>query len=246
MIKIKKMFSKICDFDIYADSKDSCLDYIFEKEKIHIVSGNPEVLYTALNNEKLLNNFKSKESFIIPDGVGVKIVASLTRQAIKEKIAGIELMHSIIEKCEKEGKSIYLLGASDDVIGKCVTNLKIKYPTLTIAGWHSGYFDEKQKKSILHTIKETKPYALFVALGCPKQEEFIISNMNFLPTSIFMGVGGSFDVVSGVKKRAPKLMVSLGLEWLYRVIKEPFRIKRLFIIPKFIFTAIFKYKTRNN
>lgn len=233
-------FSNICGFDIYSGSKENCLDYIFKKEKVHIVSGNPEVLYTALKNEKLLNNFNTKESFIIPDGVGVKIAASLTGQAIKEKIAGIELMDSIIERCEKEGKSIYLLGASYSVVDNCYKNLKTKYPNLLITGCHSGYFDEKEKDTILNTIKSTKPYALFVALGCPKQEEFIISHMDSLPVHIFMGVGGSFDVISGEKKRAPKIMVSLGLEWLYRVLKEPFRIKRLYVIPKFIFKSLVK------
>lgn len=233
-------FSNICGFDIYSGSKENCLDYIFEKEKVHIVSGNPEVLYTALKNEKLLNNFKSKESFVIPDGIGVKVAASLTGQTIVEKIAGIELMDSIIERCEREGKSIYLLGASHTVIDNCFKKLKLKYPNLLISGCHSGYFDEREKQIILKKIREVKPYAIFVALGCPKQEEFIIEYMDSLPVHIFMGVGGSFDVISGEKKRAPKFMVSLGLEWLYRVIKEPFRVKRLYVIPKFLFKSLVK------
>lgn len=233
-------FANICGFDIYSGYKKDCLDFIFKQDKVHIVSGNPEVLYTALYNENLNTNFKSNHSLIIPDGIGVKVAASLTKQNIIEKIAGIELMDSIIARCEKECKSIYLLGASYSVIDGCYRKLKIKYPNLLITGCHSGYFDEKEKEIILKTIKDTTPYAIFVALGCPKQEEFIIQNIDSLPAHIFMGVGGSFDVISGEKKRAPKIMVSLGLEWLYRVIKEPFRITRLFVIPKFLFKSVLK------
>lgn len=236
-------FSNLCGFDIYSGSKKDCLDFVFKKDKVHIVSGNPEVLYTALKDKRLNDNFKSNNSVIIPDGIGVKLAALFTKQYVSEKIAGIEFMESIIERCEKENKSIYLLGASYTVIDKCYNNIKAKYPNLKIEGYHSGYFDKDKEQSILNNIRETKPYALFVALGCPKQENFIISNMDSLPVNIFMGVGGSFDVISGEKKRAPKIMISLGLEWLYRAIKEPFRIKRLIVIPRFILKSIlFKLK----
>ena len=110
----------------------------------------------------------------------------------------------------------------------------MEFPEINIAGYRDGYFDIDNPFELLEDIKEKKPYAIFVAMGCPRQEEFIVSYMNELPCKIFMGVGGSFDVIAEKVNRAPKWMIKLGLEWLYRVLKEPWRIKRLGSIPKFL------------
>ena len=120
----------------------------------------------------------------------------------------------------------------------CVENLKKNHPKLIIAGYRNGFFDLDNCDQLLADIKSKKPKALFVAMGCPRQENFIVKYMDELPCKIFMGVGGSFDVIAGKVKRAPKWMVTIGLEWLYRTIKEPFRIKRLFVIPKFLWKVI--------
>lgn len=236
----KSKYINLCGFEIFSKTKEECLNDIFKMDKVHIVSGNPEVLYTALNNDTLSENIKSDNSIIIPDGIGVKVAATLNKLKIDEKIAGIELMNDIVHRCEKENKSVYLFGATEEVVSLCSKKLKDKFTNLNIAGYHSGYFDDKEFLNIIKDIKRCKPYAIFVALGCPKQEQFIIDNMDNLPAKIFMGVGGSFDVISGTKKRAPKIMISLGLEWLYRVYKEPFRIKRLWVIPKFILKTLKK------
>lgn len=100
------------------------------------------------------------------------------------------------------------------------------------------FFDPSDTNNIVQEIVDSKAEVLFVALGCPKQESFIIDNFDTLPAKILMGVGGSFDVIGGLKKRAPKIMISLGLEWLYRVILEPFRFKRLLVIPKFLIKSL--------
>lgn len=228
----------ICGFDIYSGSKKGCLEAIFSMGKVHVVSGNPEVLHTALFNPVLHDNFKSDSTVIIPDGVGVNVAAKLNGLHIKEKIAGVELMVDIAKRCSETNKSIYLLGATNESVNMCASNLKTMFPSLNVCGVHDGYFDNSE--SVIEKISDASPDVLFVALGCPKQEEFIISCMNSLPTSIFMGVGGSFDVISGLKKRAPKVLVSLGLEWAYRVYKEPFRIKRLSVIPKFLIESMKK------
>lgn len=235
----KDNFIKILDFKIFKNSLNEAIEYIENLNKVHIISGNPEVLYTALNNDMLLKNFLSKESFIIPDGVGTQVAAKYLKTPVKEKIAGIDLMNEIIKRAEKEERSIYLLGTNDENLKSCVSNLLNKYPKLKIVGYKDGYFDFTNPKDIIEDIKLKNPYALFVAMGCPKQEEFIIKYMDFLPCKIFMGVGGSFDVIAEKVNRAPKWMINLGMEWLYRVLKEPWRIKRLSSIPKFLFTIIF-------
>lgn len=232
---------KILGYDIYNKTKTELINEIFDsKEKIHIVSGNPEVLYTGLDDKELFKNFTSKSSIIIPDGIGVVLSAKLSNKYIEEKIAGIETMDEIINRCEKENKSIYLLGTKNEILAICEEKLKLKYPSLIIAGSNDGYFDMNSCEHIVKDIKEKKPFALFVAMGCPRQERFIVKYMEELPCNIFMGVGGSFDVIAGQSNRAPKWMIDMGLEWLYRVSKEPWRIKRLGVIPKFIFKAVLK------
>ena len=231
-------FINILGYKIFRRSLNEAIDYIDNFEKIHIVSGNPEVLYTGLNNNELFDNFTSQKSLIIPDGVGIQIAARYLKTPVKEKIAGIDLMKELIKKSSKDSKGIYLIGTTDENLKACVANLVANYPKINILGYKNGYFDINNSDEILKDIKEKKPYALFVAMGCPRQEEFIVKYMNELPCRIFMGVGGSFDVIAEKVNRAPNWMIKLGLEWMYRVLKEPWRIKRLGSIPKFLMLVI--------
>ncbi len=231
-------FIDILGYKVFKKSLEEAVDYINSFDKIHIISGNPEVLYTGLNNQLLFDNFTSKDSLIIPDGVGVQIASKILKTPVKEKIAGIDLMKEIINKASLKNRGIYLLGTTDENLKSCVANLILKYPNINIVGYRNGFFDINNPIEIINEIKETKPYAIFVAMGCPRQEEFIVRYMNELPCKIFMGVGGSFDVIAEKVNRAPKWMIKLGLEWLYRVVKEPWRIKRLGSIPKFLLLVI--------
>ncbi|MGG7143703.1 WecB/TagA/CpsF family glycosyltransferase [Clostridium nigeriense] len=231
-------FIDVLGYKVFKNSLVDAVNYINGFNKIHIISGNPEVLYTGLNNRVLFENFTSKYSFIIPDGVGVQISSKILKTPVKEKIAGIDLMKEIINKASLENKSIYLLGTTDENLKACVANLVIKYPGINITGYKNGFFDINNPIEIINEIKEKKPYAIFVAMGCPRQEEFIVRYMDELPCKIFMGVGGSFDVIAEKVNRAPKWMIKLGLEWLYRVLKEPWRIKRLGSIPRFLLLVI--------
>lgn len=232
------MFTRLLKYNVFNGSKSDLMNYIDKFSKVNIVSGNPEVLYNGLKDDALLKNFTNANTVIIPDGIGTLLASKIVGVPIRQRITGIEVMENIIKKCEEEGKAIYLLGAKQNVLDVCVTNLKKRYPLLNISGSHNGYFDLDDCESILTDIKSSAPYALFVAMGTPKQDIFISQNMNELPCSIYMGVGGSFDVFAGKVKRAPKWMIALGLEWLYRVIKEPSRIKRLVSIPKFLLKVI--------
>ncbi|WP_123054304.1 WecB/TagA/CpsF family glycosyltransferase [Clostridium sp. JN-1] len=232
------MFSKILKFNVFNGTKQELIEYIDKFDKVNIISGNPEVLYNGLRDDIMLQNFTSESSIIIPDGIGTVLAAKLIRQPVKEKIAGIDVMEEIIKLCIRNNESIYLIGAKEEVLKSCICNLKIKYPDINISGSHNGYFDLNNCENIIEDIISKKPYALFAAMGSPRQDIFIIKNMNKLPCKVFMGVGGSFDVFSGKSKRAPKWMINMGLEWLYRVYKEPSRIKRLSSIPKFLFKAI--------
>lgn len=230
----KETFTKILGYKIFNKNKEELLNYIKSFNKVHIISGNPEVLSNGLKDELLFNNFTGESSVIIPDGVGTVIASKIVKSPVMEKIAGIELMEEIIKECSREGKGIYLLGTKEEVLNKCIGNLKIKYPGLKILGCHNGFFDLNNCEEILEEINNLKPHALFVAMGCPRQEIFISKYMKSINSSIFMGVGGSIDVFAGEVKRAPKWMIDIGMEWFYRVSKEPWRIKRLSSIPEFL------------
>lgn len=232
------MYTEILGYKIFNKSIEDLLIEIERRQKVNIVSGNPEILYNGLKSEALNKNFNEEYSLIVPDGVGTVIASKIVKSPVKEKIAGIEVMKNIIEIAVKEEKGIYLLGAKEEVLKKCIANLKKTYPNIKIAGSHNGYFDLNNCTDIVNDIKANSPWVIFVAMGCPRQEQFIGNNISELPCKIFMGVGGSFDVFAGNVKRAPKWMLSIGLEWLYRVIKEPWRIKRLGVIPKFLFRVI--------
>jgi len=228
------MFTKILDFKVFNKDKTTLMNYIEGFDKVNIISGNPEVLFNGLSNPMLKENFNAETSVIIPDGVGTVIASKLLKEPVKEKIAGIDVVREVLIKANSEGKSIYLLGAKQEILEKCIENINNEFPNLKVSGFHNGFFDLNNCDDIIEDVKKSDPWAIFVAMGSPRQEIFINKVMNNLNTHIFMGVGGVFDIFAGELKRAPKWMLALGLEWLYRVIQEPFRIKRLMVIPKFL------------
>ena len=128
--------------------------------------------------------------------------------------------------CNKQKKSVYFLGAKKEVLDLLIEKVKKDYPDLVIAGYENGYVEDKEKA--YEEIKKVKPDVVLVAIGIPYQELLIYKNLNDFDKGIFMGVGGSFDVLSGFKKRAPKIFIKLKLEWLYRITTEPKRLKRFF------------------
>lgn len=232
------MFVRILDYKIFRGTKTQCLQLINNSEKVNIISGNPEILYNGLKDERLFSSYSDPRTLIIPDGVGTVISSKLAHNPVSEKIAGIEIMDELIKSSIIKEEGLYFLGAKQEILDKCLQNLKNKYPNIIIKGAHNGYFDIDNCEELIKEIIDGNPKMIFVAMGCPRQELFISKYIDILPCSIFMGVGGSFDVIAGKVNRAPKWMIDLGLEWLYRVFKEPFRIKRLFAIPKFLFKVI--------
>lgn len=228
------MATNILGYNIYDKSKEDLLEEINNYEKVNIISGNPEILMNGLNDKRISEVFHAKNSIIIPDGIGVVIASKIVKQPVIEKVPGIEVMDEIVAKCAADRKGIFLIGTKQDILEECIDKLKEKHKGINILGSHNGFFDIDNCKNIIDEIKEKKPYALFVAMGSPRQELFIKKYIDELPCKVFMGVGGSFDVFAGKITRAPKWMINLGLEWLHRVIKEPSRIKRLSAIPKFL------------
>lgn len=205
-------------------------EFLSSDEFHQICTVNPEFLVEARKDKEfkeLLNN----SDLNIPDGVGLKIGAFLKGQKIKERITGVDLTWEICKAAAERGYSVYFLGAKQGIAEKTAHRIRQLNPNLKIAGTYAGSPDEE---GIINKILDTNPDILLVAYGAPKQEKFIKQlTANRLPLTaklpkIAIGVGGTFDYIAGIVPRAPKWMRSIGLEWLYRLIKQPKRIGRIF------------------
>ncbi len=173
---------------------------------------------------------------VIPDGIGVEIGLKILGYNVR-RIAGIEFSHRMIEECAKNSQSVALVGAKPQIVEKAKENLEKEISGLYITYAHDGYFSNDEE--IINELKIRQPRLVLCALGSPKQEEFIIKAKQVLPNALFVGVGGSFDVWSGVVERAPEIYQKLGLEWLYRTVKEPKRFKRIFpTLPLFVLKVL--------
>lgn len=231
---------KLLGFNIDTFDFESAVNYAMDLIKNlkggQIVTINPEMIEFGLKTPyfaEILNN----ADLVIPDGVGVKI--GLKIKGIQaERIAGIEFSHKMIEECSKNNFSVALIGAKPNILEKAASNLKSEFKDLDINYSQDGYFKDTER--VLAELKEKSPKFILVALGSPKQEEFILEARKLLLQSLMIGVGGSFDVWSGEVERAPEVYQKLGLEWLYRTVKEPQRFKRIFpTLPRFILRVLF-------
>ncbi len=162
------------------------------------------------------------------DGMGVVLGARFLGHKVPERVAGVDLFHELLKMSEENQLSVFLLGATDEVVSKATDNVLTLYPRLKVAGYHHGYFWDNEE-ALVEKVRASGAQLLFVAITSPKKENFINRWRDQLGVNFVMGVGGTFDVVAGKVKRAPKWMQKYGLEWLYRVIQEPRRMwKRYF------------------
>ena len=198
--------------------------YVVTKTPLHLMGVNADKI-NELNSNELMKKIVNSCGIINADGASVVLASKYLKKALPERVAGIDLMQSLVSLSEKKGYSIYLLGAKQEVVEKTADVLKINHPKLKILGIHNGYFNETNWPSISKELKDLKPDFIFVGITSPTKEYLIEYLQNDGNNSVFMGVGGSFDVISGNIPRAPKWMQLANLEWLFRVIQEP---KRLF------------------
>ena len=194
-----------------------------------IFTPNGEILYKINNDEALKRSFNSA-SLSLPDGISVVLASRILGKAIPSRISGIDTAEYVLDIASRKGLSLYLLGGDSGIAERAAAKLKKIYTGLSISGTHHGFFlpDSEEEKEILIEIRKKAPDILFVCLGAPAQEKWIVKHSPSLPSlRLSMGLGGSLDVWSEKKKRAPQLMRVMGLEWLYRIASEPSRIKRL-------------------
>jgi len=199
------------------------------KNKHYIVTANPEFLVAA-QKDKNFKEILNYADIAVADGIGLIKAAKYLNQSL-QRVTGVDLVWAVCELAEQKSYPVYFLGSSDLVAAQAAENLKNRFPGLLIAGAESGgeIIDPKQNdEDLLNRINDAKPKIIFVAFGQVKQEKWIFYHLDQLPTvKLAIGVGGSFDYISGRINRAPKFLRRLGLEWLYRLIWEPKRWKRI-------------------
>lgn len=204
-----------------------------------VVTPNPEIVMICRKNHEAATAV-SNAYLTIPDGIGIIYGAKILKTPLKEKIPGCDFTLHLMEEMQKEGRSIFLLGSKPGVAVKAMERLRTQFPELIFAGTNDGYFTEDMP--VIEKINKVKPDVLLVCLGAPKQEIWMDRNSQKLDVGLMIGAGGSLDVFAGTAERAPENWRRAGLEWLYRLMKEPRRIGRMMSIPKFLFTLIFMRK----
>lgn len=190
--------------------------------------------YEALHDESfraILNG----ASLVLPDGAGVVLGAKILKTPLKEKVAGIDFAANLLGVLEETGGRLYLLGGKPGIAEQAAENMKKTHPKLCICGTADGYF--KDEAPVIARINEARADVVFVCLGAPKQECFMHDHRAELNVRLMIGLGGSLDGFAGTVRRAPKWMIRLQLEWLYRLLREPSRIGRMMRLPKFVFAA---------
>lgn len=198
--------------------------WLKNNEKKFIITANPETLTMAETDEEISKMLLDKNNSIVPDGIAVVKACNMLNLPVTERIAGVDIAEYLFGIANEQKKSLYLFGAKKEVIESLVNKIKVDYNNINILGYSDGYVEDRDK--VFKKIIKLKPDICLVALGIPYQEKLIYKHLDEFNKGIFVGVGGSFDVLSGTKKRAPKIFIKLNLEWLYRIVCEPKRLKR--------------------
>lgn len=223
-----------------------CDELINSSDTPHTVhTPNAEIVQLCIEKPEHYELINSA-SLIIPDGAGVILAAKLLKTPLtKGKVAGVELGDNLARLASEKGYSIFLLGgkpANAEEGTPCVAEeaarkLAEKYPGLKVAGTNDGYF--KDDAAIIEKINASGADILYVCTGVPRQEKWMAAHRSELKVKLMLGLGGSLDIYSGMSKRAPKIFIKLGLEWLYRLLKEPWRLGRMMKLPKFVLGTLF-------
>ncbi len=236
---MKKIFERL-----YTKSFTSFCELLKNKidnnEKTFIITANPETFMLSEQDSEMQKMLNDKNVTIVPDGIGVVKAAKMININIKERIAGIDIAKFLLEYANERKLKVYLFGSKEEVIEGMKNVIKKDYSSIKLVGATNGYVTDKDNE--FKNIKKANPDIVMVALGIPAQEKLIYKHLDEFKKGVFIGVGGSFDVLSGTKKRAPKIFIKLNLEWLYRIMCEPKRLKRFWNSNvKFLF-KVKKYK----
>ncbi len=220
-----------------AETADALLSAMEGDSPYSVYTPNSEIILYAYHNPDYCAVLNRGDR-ITPDGIGVVYASKILKHPLPERVGGFDLANAVLAKMAGTGKSVYLFGAKPGVADLAAENICKQYPGTIVCGTADGYFDSEKEQEIIKDINEKKPDLLLVCLGFPKQEIWIDTHKDLLSAKVMMGLGGSLDVFAGTVKRAPKGFQKLGLEWLYRLLKQPSRAIRMLALPKFGMTVL--------
>lgn len=224
---------KLCGIPIDALTMQQTIDKIEhsvnEKRSLHHVVVNAAKIVNAQKNAHLKQSIVNCD-IINADGQAVVWASRFLKKPLPERVAGIDLMNALIDLAGKKGYKIYLLGASEEVITKVVNLYRTKYGHDFVVGYRNGYFHEEEEEEIAQNIGNSNADMLFVAMSSPKKEIFLEKYKGTIKAYFIMGVGGSFDIVSGLTRRAPLWLQNIGMEWFYRLMQEPQRMWKRYLV----------------
>ena len=225
------------------EAAELALSYIESGKQALAVTPNAEIMQASLDDDEVKKALLSAE-IVLPDGEGVVWASKKLGCPLKQKVAGVEFGIECARICAEKGYSLFLLGGREGVAKEAAKNLCLLFPSLHIVGAESGYFnkDGEENSLIIDRINQSGADVLYVCLGAPAQEKWVYSNReSILSPRLIACLGGSLDIYAGTAKRAPKLFIRLRLEWLYRLIRQPSRAKRMTNLPRFMI-SVYKYK----
>ncbi|WP_071027966.1 WecB/TagA/CpsF family glycosyltransferase [Peptoniphilus raoultii] len=235
----------ICNIDFEENKK--ILNSFLKSEKLNkIYTPNTEIVMAAKNDEGL-KALINKGDLILADGIGLIYASKMRKKPLKERVTGFDSSIELLKMANKDALKVYFLGGKERIAKRAAENVKREYENLIICGYHNGYFkgahtgdiNSPEEEAIIRQINEKNPHIIFVGLGFPKQEIWIDKNYDRLKGKIIIGNGGVLDILAGATKRAPEIFIKLNLEWFYRLITDPKRIKRQLAIPKFLLAVLF-------
>lgn len=222
---MRKFFDKL-----YKESKENFLiklkNNLTQEKRMFIVTANPEAFIFGNQDTEVESLLLDDKTTVVADGVGIVKGAAMIGVNIAERIPGVDIAEKLMEYGNELNKTIFLFGSKQEVIDALCDVINNKYPNLTVVGAVNGYVDDKD--AVMDQVATLSPDIILVALGIPAQEKLIYKHIDKFEKGIFVGVGGSFDVLSGSKARAPQFFIRHNIEWLYRITKEPSRLKRFY------------------
>lgn len=216
---------------------DEAVEAVLDMHHGYVVTPNPEIVWLA-RKDTALKEALAAADLVVPDGIGVIYAAKILGQPLKAKIPGMDLAMQVFEKLAQRGGRVFLFGSKPGIAERAGEKLIETYPGLTVCGTNDGYFSDS--KPIVEKINAAQPDIILVCLGAPKQEAWMRAHVQELDGGVMMGLGGTLDVLAGNVKRAPEAWQKHGMEWLYRLLKQPTRIKRMIKLPAFLFAIVFQ------
>ncbi|GFZ26348.1 WecB/TagA/CpsF family glycosyltransferase [Lactobacillus corticis] len=206
---------------------------IAEHEPTFVVTGNPEIVMAAQENPEYLKIIQQDADYITPDGTGIILASRWQGHPLPERVTGYDLFLWLLKLADQQHLRVYLLGSMPHVVHEAGRRIRRDYPHAELLAAEDGYFKDNQFEVVVNRIHKAQPDLVFIGTGAPKQERLIKALKEAGTGALMMGVGGTFDVFSGEKKRAPRWMQQAHIEWLYRLVTEPTRIGRMMVLPQF-------------